>query len=82
MQNGENVNRVIQDAIGDDVGSSRYDYLARAADAAHSSGIGHAGSLTDGEPNALDRPKGRAGVIVRDVVEDFMELLDRWKGPP
>ena len=82
MQNGENVNRVFQDAISDDVGRSRYDYLARATDAAHSSGIGHPGSLTDGEPNALDRPEGRAAIIVRDVVEDFPELLDRGKGPP
>jgi len=82
MEDGENVNRVVQNAISDDVGRSRHNHLPRAGDAAHSPGIGHAGSLPDGEPNALDRPEGRGGVIVRDVLEDSMELLDRGKGPP
>ena len=82
MQDGENVTRVFQDAIGDDVRRSGHIHFPRASDAADSAGIGHAGGLTNGEPNALDRPEGGGGVFVCDVIEDFMELLDRWQGPP
>jgi len=82
MQDGENVNRVFQDAISDDIGRPRHNHFPRATDTAHFSGIGHAAGLADGEPNALDRAQGSGGVIVRNVLEDFMELLDCWKSPP
>ena len=76
MQNRENVNRVIQNAISDNIGRSRYNQFTRAADAAHSSGVGHAGSLPDGKPNARDHLDGSGRVIVRDVIKDLVELLD------
>ena len=81
MQDGQNVNCVIQDAIGDKVGRSRYNHFPRATDAAQSAGIGHAGSLPDCVANALDGADGRPGVVGGHILEDFPEMIDGRKGP-